>query len=217
MNYIDVTYNEKDRPITTYPEQLVDYLCDRYKLKPGMKLLDVGCGRGEFSKAFINKGLIVFSCDKDVSDFHKNLNIKYFDVEHGFPYLTNFFDVIFSKSIIEHVKDQDMFMKSYYSRLKQNGIAIIMCPEWNSQHEIFFNDYTHIKPYTIESLKDFMVVHGFKKVKSEKFYQLPVLWKYPKLKIISKILQLFVPVRIVPKNKFIRWSIELMILAEGIK
>jgi cyclopropane fatty-acyl-phospholipid synthase-like methyltransferase len=217
MNYIDTVYNKKDRPLTTYPEQLAKYLFDRYQLKSGMKILDLGCGRGEFSIAFKKLELNVFSCDREPSDFHKGLNIKYFNAEHGFHYANNFFDVIFSKSVIEHIKEPDAFMKNYHDKLKYGGRAIILCPDWHSQHEIFYNDHTHVKPYTTEALRDFMIMYKFYDVKAEKFYQLPILWKYPKLKIISKLLQLVVPVRTVPKNKFIRWSIELMILAEGTK
>ena len=45
-DYVAVTYNEKDRPFTQYPDKLARYLSSRYKLPKGSKLLDLGCGRG---------------------------------------------------------------------------------------------------------------------------------------------------------------------------
>ena len=56
-DYVEVIYNEQVRSFTTYPEKLAKYLFNRYDLKKGQKLLDVGCGRGEFLKGFINCGL----------------------------------------------------------------------------------------------------------------------------------------------------------------
>ncbi|GAH05263.1 unnamed protein product, partial [marine sediment metagenome] len=72
-------------------------------------------------------------------------------------------------------------------------------------------------PYTKIGIEDLFRIYNFKEVKSEIFYQLPVLWKHPWLKIFSKFLQLFGPVKKIHKNKFIRWSRELMILGYGKK
>ena len=92
-----------------------------------------------------------------------------------------------------------------------------MTPDWKSQRHIFYDDFTHVHPYTQISLKDMLKIYNFQNVETETFYQLPVLWKYPWLKIFSKCLQIFGPVKKIYKNKFIRWSRELMILGTGIK
>ena len=47
-NYIDVVYNDINRPLTDYPSKLSSFLYKKYNLKKGDKLLEVGCGRGEF-------------------------------------------------------------------------------------------------------------------------------------------------------------------------
>ena len=92
-----------------------------------------------------------------------------------------------------------------------------MTPDWVSQMKTFFDDYTHRQPYTVSAVKDIMGIFGFKNAESEFFYQLPILWKYPALKIVSCILRLFVPVTAKSNIKFIRWSSELMILGNGVK
>ena len=56
-DYLSVIYNEQDRPLTEYPEKLARYLSHRYGLTAGMEILDLGCGRGEFLKAFFKCGL----------------------------------------------------------------------------------------------------------------------------------------------------------------
>jgi len=166
-------------------------------MKKGDTLLDVGCGREEFTNGFRNLGLQVVGIDNK-------------------PFPAKEFNFVFSKSVIEHISDPDKFMKEIYKSLKPNGRVIIMTPDWQSQLYIFYNDPTHIHPYDKDGLKDLLRIYDFQGVSSEKFYQLPVVWKYPWLKIVSKILQIF-PVKSIPKNKFIRWSRELMILATGIK
>jgi len=55
------------------------------------------------------------------------------------------------------------------------------------------------------------------------FYQLPALWRYPGLKIFSKLLQIILSTpnaRKLTKTsgiKFFRWSVELMVLGSGVK
>jgi len=50
MKYLEVIY--KNKPKTKYPSQLCKYLFDRFEMKAGDKLLDAGCGRGEFIRGF---------------------------------------------------------------------------------------------------------------------------------------------------------------------
>ena len=53
--YLDVIYGMK--PFTEYPYLLAEYLCQAFGLQKHQKLLDLGCGRGEFLKGFIDLGL----------------------------------------------------------------------------------------------------------------------------------------------------------------
>jgi len=193
-------------------------------MKKGDKLLDVGCGRGDFSKGFKDLGLEVFCLDKDKicsgirKELLRGIELQYADVEKdAFPYENERFDFVFSKSLIEHLSKPDNFTKESYRVLKKGGRKIIMTPDWQSQRCIFFNDYTHVRPYMVNGLADLLKIYNFKSVQAELFYQLPVLWKYPQLKIFSRFLQLFGPPQKIYKNKFFRWSRELMILGTGIK
>jgi 2-polyprenyl-3-methyl-5-hydroxy-6-metoxy-1,4-benzoquinol methylase len=127
------------------------------------------------------------------------------------------FDVIFSKSVIEHLFDPSKFVSECRRVLKPGGRIIVMTPDWGSTMKIFFDDYSHRQPYTATALKDLLDVFGFYKTHAELFYQLPVLWKYPALKAVSRILQFMVPVTAKSKIKFIRWSVELMVLGTGVK
>ena len=197
--YLDVVYSEKRRPYTLYPSQLCKHLFDKYEMKEGQTLLDVGTGRGEFAEGFNMLGINVKGIDREDREFEENKD-----------------DIVFSKSVIEHVKTPDKFMQRMYKILKPGGRVIIMTPDWKSQMHIFYDDYTHVQPYTCTGLEDLLSISGFKDSKAELFYQLPILWKHPWLKVFSKTLQIF-PVKKVTNSSFYRWLRELMILASGIK
>ena len=133
-DYVEVIYNEQDRPFTTYPQKLAKYLFSRYDLKKGQKLLDVGCGRGEFLKGFIDSGLDGFAVDRSeaVLKYLPNSNFKKSDVENqGIPYQDNFFDIVYSKSVIEHFYNPDKLIREVFRILKSGGLIITLCPSWS--------------------------------------------------------------------------------------
>ena len=218
--YIDVTYDKKIRPYTGYPLQLCKYLFDRFNMKFGVKLLDVGYGRGEFLRGFKNLGLDAYGLDyeKPQSQLLNGIETKYADIEkEPFPFEDQMFDVVFSKSVIEHLFDPENFMRECRRVLKPTGRIIVMTPDWVSQMKIFFDDYTHRQPYTVTAIEDILNIFDFKEVHSELFYQLPLLWKYPILKVVSYFVRIFTPSTIKSRIKFIRWSVELMVLGTGVR
>ena len=219
-NYLKVVYNENIRSYTKYPSQLCNYLFQRFDMKEGDKILDVGCGRGDFIKGFKDLGLEVFGIDREKgnSEMLKGIEVRLSDIENdSFPFSDETFDIVFSKSVIEHFWKPDNFIKECRRVLKPGGRIIVMTPDWQSQRHIFYDDFTHVHPYTQISVKDMLKIYNFQDVESEMFYQLPILWKHPWMKIFSKCLQIFGPVKRTHRNKFIRWSRDLMILASGKK
>ena len=77
-------------------------------------VLELGCGRGEFLNEFVKNGLEGHGVDlSDYSkNFFSNLNFKKVDMDNEkLPYEDNFFDIIYSKSFIEHFyhPERDIF------------------------------------------------------------------------------------------------------------
>jgi len=224
--YLEVTYNQESKPYTDYPSRLSRYLFRRFKMRKGARVLDLGCGRGDFSKALKEAGLKVCGLDYERSDCLnlEEIDIGYCDIEKDeFPYAEGVFDLVFIKSVIEHLFDPDKFMRSCMRVLKPGGRMIILTPDWNSQMKVFFDDYTHRHPYSPDSVENILKVYGFKNVSSELFYQLPVLWRFPIMRLFSIFLRIILPTSMARKITrktgigFFRWSVELMVLGTGVK
>ena len=216
IDYVDVVYNEVDRPLTTYPEQMTRHLFERFSLKKNDKILDVGCGRGEFLNGFISCEMKGYGVDRSMvaKRYVKSAEIRTADLEkEKIPYEDNFFDVVYSKSVIEHFYYPENLVSEIYRVLKPGGVVITMCPDWEYNVKNYFEDFTHRTPFTLVSLRDIQIMHGLEEVMCERFIQLPIVWKYPFIKFFSTLVRWLAPTSLKSSSKFIRFSKEIMLLS----
>jgi len=217
-DYLKVVYDENVRPKTDYPEKLVKHLVLMFALKPGMKLLEAGCGRGEFLGNFKKLGLQTTGLDISPEAKRQNpeIEIGICDVESSpIPYPDNCFDVVYSKSFIEHLREPGAYFKEAMRVLKPGGILITLVPDWESNYKTYFDDYTHRTPFSLPALTDIYRIFDFRDIRTFKFRQLPFVWKYPVLGYVCDLLSPFIPVR--TRIPFLRWSRELMLVGYGVK
>jgi SAM-dependent methyltransferase len=217
-NYLSVVYDEKSHPYSDYPKHLCAHLFQSFELKKDMKMLEPGCGRGEFLNNFKDLGLNVVGVDisPECANFKNDFDIIICDVEkEELPFENDTFDVVFSKSFIEHLYYPENYLEEANRVLKPNGLLITLVPDWQSNYKIYFDDFTHRTPFTSIALKDAYNMYGFEEVNVFKFRQLPIVWKYPWLNYFCAIISPLIPVR--TKNKFLRWSRELMLIGVGKK
>ena len=224
-SYIDVVYEANKKPFTSYPKKLIKLLAKKYSLKKGSKILEMGCGRGEFLNEFTKLGMNGFGIDLSnfAENFCENAEIKVVDISRdSIPYPDNSFDVFFSKSFIEHFYYPEKVFEEAYRILKPSGILINLTPEWKYIYSSFYDDYTHRTPFTKKSLEDIHHVVGFKNVKVQSFKQLPILWSdnfiiKNTFSVLSEITRILVPENFRMTNKWFRFSKELMLLSSAIK
>jgi len=217
-NYLSIVYDEKSHPYSDYPKKLCAYLFQSFGFKEGMRMLEPGCGRGEFLKNFKDLGLDVVGVDAspEAIAFVDGLDIKLCDIENEkLPFDDNTFDVIYSKSFIEHLYYPEKYLEEAYRVLKPNGMLLTLVPDWESNYKTYFDDFTHRTPFTKMALTDAYKMYGFKEVRAFKFRQLPIVWKYPLMNYFCAFISPFIPVR--TQNKFFRWSRELMLVGIGKK
>lgn len=226
--YIDVLYSEKRRPNSNYPDKLAKHLSEKFYLKKG-NILDIGCGRGDFIKAFHSQGFKVTGTDISPASvsYCKPHIVKTADLtKEPLPFKEGEFNFVFSKSVIEHLHNPMSLLKEAIRVLEVDGVAIIMTPSWVHTHwGPFYLDYTHVTPFTKPSLRDAMILSGFRDVQVFHFYQLPFIWKWPILKVLVKMFARL-PLKYRPMydsnkplefNKLIQFSKEVMLLGVGIK
>jgi SAM-dependent methyltransferase len=221
-NYVEIVYNEKDRPLTQYPSQLAQYLFHRYKVHKGANFLDIGCGRGEFLKGFIECGVNGYAVDQSTAakKYCPEAELRNSDIENeGIPYPDNFFDVVYSKSVIEHFYYPERLIKEMYRVLKPGGLAITLCPAWEYNYRIYFEDYSHRTPFMAESLRDIQLIYNFENVEVEFFRQLPSTWAKKRVLATSfaEITRLLAPFGLKKISKWMRFSKEIMLLSSAQK
>lgn len=210
-NYVETFYSINEKPESDYPAQLANYLMRRFHISKGMRILDNGCGRGDFLRVFSKLGLDSYGTD--ISNFCKTAKVVNLEFDR-LPFPDDYFDMVFSKSVIEHLTNGENYMQEMRRVLKKGGVLILMAPDWKSQYKIFYEDPTHIHPYCVKSIKRFLEMCEFKDSGAELFYQLPVMWKYP----VLKKMDIFKGgVNKVYKNKYYRFFREKMVLGWGYK
>ncbi len=217
-DYLKVVYSSKNTPKTDYPDKLAAYLFKKFEMKAGQKLLEPGCGRGEFLNGFRKMGMDVFGCDlsSEAGEDVKGIDIKQVDIEQNpLPYDDNYFDVVYSKSFIEHLWKPDHYLNEANRILKPGGKIITLVPDWEVNFKIYFDDYTHRTPFTKVSLNDIYIMSDFDNIRVMKFRQLPIVWRLPFLNIFCAVIAPFIPIR--SSNKFFKYSRELMLIGYGEK
>ena len=220
-DYVEVVYNEQDRPLTMYPDRLARYLFERYGMRAGQKLLDIGCGRGEFLRGFMACGVRGHGVDRSraAARYCPDAELRTSDLEkEGIPYEDGSFDVVYSKSVIEHFHEPEKLVQEMFRVLKPGGLAVTLCPDWEFNYRIYFEDYTHRTPFMQSSLRDIQVIHGFEDVRVERFRQLPVLWRRGKwLLPVAELTRIITPSFTRAHSKWIRFSKEIMLLSSSRK
>lgn len=119
---------------------LVEILCEKMDLKPGMRVLDMGCGKG-LTSIFLAKeyGVTVFANDlwTSPSDNYKRfvemgVDDKVFPIHaeaHSLPYADGFFDAAISIDSYHYYGTNETYFPYIYSKLvKQGGQFGIVCP-----------------------------------------------------------------------------------------
>ena len=225
-NYIDVAYDEKILPLTPYPKKLVNYLIKRYSIKKNFYLLELGCGRGEFLKEFLAQGIRSRGLDQTNSALKLNPahSVDIYDIvkEKKLPYNNNTFDFVFSKSVVEHFYESEFIFNEINRVLKPGGKIITMTPDWSFVYDHFYDDYTHKKPFTLNSLREIQEASNFRDIKVERFKQLPILWSSNYLLrnlmiLLSELTRILIPSFFKKKFKWVRFSKEIMLISDSTK
>lgn len=123
---------------------VIPFIEEKTPLRPGMRVLEIGCGEGGVLKAFIEAGCTGVGVELDpprVEDAKKFMpdevasgklmlvmrDIYQVDIEKE---LGGHFDIILLKDVIEHIHDQPRLIGWMKQFLKPGGIIFFGFPPW---------------------------------------------------------------------------------------
>ncbi|PIR92502.1 hypothetical protein COU01_01450 [Candidatus Falkowbacteria bacterium CG10_big_fil_rev_8_21_14_0_10_44_15] len=138
-----------------------------FKGNPG-PILDVGCATGNFIAV---RPDIIEGIEVDEDSLHicreRGFKAKKINVENELEALSdNFYQGVYVKQVVEHLHNPLYFFKHLYRMLKPGGKAVILTPNCPyALNRFFWDDYTHERPFTQESLKRIALDAGWQKIK----------------------------------------------------
>jgi len=107
--------------------KVLENISKHYTLK-GKTMLDLGCGRGGYTKIFKKAGAKVISLDLEIPQVKKIFPAFVNGDAIKLPFKDNSFDFIFSSSLIEHLPKPYLLVKEARRVLKKNGIFFLSFP-----------------------------------------------------------------------------------------
>ena len=122
-------------------EKKVKYLLDLIKpmLGESKKILDLGCGSGEVSKALLDSGYLVTSVD--VVDKVKVEGVKVLVYDGvNIPFRDKEFDVVLLITVLHHVKDHDKLLIEASRAAKKVIVVEDVYENWWDKVNIWFWD-----------------------------------------------------------------------------
>jgi len=129
-------------------------------------VLELGCGEGRGIDIIMKKSKSYTAIDK-ISVMTEKLSQKYPNgkfISSSFPPIGNIkdnsFNTILSFQVIEHIKNDKLFVKEIYRTLKPGGVALLSTPNINMT---LTRNPWHVREYTSNELKKLASIN-FKKI-----------------------------------------------------
>ena len=116
--------------------------------------IDLGSGDKGFSDYLKSINIISFPYDYPTFDIEKD-KLKHEDLS---------IDFITMNAVIEHIKNPDNIFKEIFRVLKFGGLVLVNTPNWQLDYKNFYNDPTHVSPYTPKSLKHTFEFYNLKTI-----------------------------------------------------
>ena len=155
------------------------------KKNPLGSILEIGCSVGHYMKYFTDRkiGLDIDFPALKQSGYKK---VVCASIKNSLPFKDQTFSYIDCQHVIEHIPNSYDFLIECKRVLKQGGQMILSTPNVKKIGFDFYIDYTHIKPFTSESLLHLAQDAGFKEYKISYLHKsIPLIKHLYKLKAIK--------------------------------
>lgn len=167
-------------------------------LKPGSRVLDIGCGNGSLAREFTRMGHRVTGVDLSVRGIELARTHSHESRFEVLPADRNVlenlgdepFDLVYSVEVIEHLYNPKGFLEGCAAATRPGGmflcttpyhgyfknLAISLANGWD-RHADPLDDGGHIKFFSIGTLRSAVLEAGFEKLSFSASGRLPLLWK----------------------------------------
>ena len=166
-----------------------------------VRILDIGCGSGYqlLTLKELYPHLELYGVDLlRTEDLPETINFYAVDLEKdNLPFEQESFDFIICRGVIEHVNNPSKIFTEAYRLLKKGGTFHILTENWTSifipstsinltrYGTNFYDDYTHIRPYTKKSLYRLFLSTGFSNISINIERNLFIILSFPLLLILQ--------------------------------
>ena len=120
----------------------------------GKAIVDLGCGDQHLRGAFELRGARY--CGIDINDCNLETDTL--------PIPSRTVDIVVAMAVIEHLRDPGHFLTEIKRVLEHGGALWMDTPDIQACGNKFWNDPTHVHPYTRVSLRAILEMSGFKDV-----------------------------------------------------
>ncbi len=167
---------------------LLESVVSKFSSLPKGRVLDLGCGNGDYAKRLKDLGFDVIAGDIDIAKFrYKNeIEFHHFDITKELPFPTDYFDYVLFMEVVEHLRNPYVVMPEINRIIKKNGALILSTPnilnlksrfrflaegdyeyfrgtpldQVKNPKEVIFN--LHLVPYRYQELEYLLSATGFK-------------------------------------------------------
>jgi 2-polyprenyl-3-methyl-5-hydroxy-6-metoxy-1,4-benzoquinol methylase len=167
MGYLSDIHSPSSHKLTQECQlSLLKLLWNRVAIPSQGRLLDIGSGHGFYASHFLKSGYTVTCLDYDVSyrDYlvKQGASFVHCDLNCGSIPLSNAsFDLIWCSHVIEHLSEPIGFLDNLNRILAPSGILILRTPDLKSVGFEFWNDPTHVRPFSLSSLHKILAQTSF--------------------------------------------------------
>lgn len=135
-----------------------------------LRVLDIGIGNG-YTLSYRDPQITKFGVD--LSDHFQaeltrhNIELLIANVgKENIPMPDGSFDLIMLNHLIEHIQNYDFLITEIKRLLAPGGVCLIRTPDFAKKRANFYDDYTHVKPYTHGGLRHMAAAYGFEIIKT---------------------------------------------------
>jgi len=131
-------------------------------------IVDLGAGDQHLKKSIENREIKYIGLDIDELNFETDT----------LPLEDNSIDIAISLAVLEHLNDPSIFLREVYRTLKPGGLIYLSTPNFRSCYKTFYNDFTHVRPYTPESIEALLNAFEYSNARSYPGLRCKPNWYY---------------------------------------